>query len=75
MSFRPVVFNYKSDESKIKKYGLIAEVVEKIMPDLVAYDVDGQVETVKYLDLPVLLLNEIQKLSARIKLLEEKLGV
>ncbi len=75
MSFRPVVFNYKSDESKAKKYGLIAEEVEKVMPDLVAYDADGQVETIKYLDLPVLLLNEIQKLNARIKLLEEKLGV
>jgi hypothetical protein len=68
---RPVVFNYKSDETKRMQYGLIAEEVEEAMPRLVVYNEDGLPETVKYHDLPVLLLNEIQLLNARITDLED----
>lgn len=75
LNLRPVTFNFKSDESKSLQYGLIAEEVKEIMPRLVVYNQDGEVESVKYHELPVLLLNEIQKLNARIKILEEKLGV
>jgi hypothetical protein len=67
---RPVVFNYKNDESRHVQYGLIAEEVEDVMPRLTTYDEDAQPHSVKYHDLPVLLLNEIQKLNARISDLE-----
>jgi hypothetical protein len=56
---RPVTFHYKqaeADGSKPKQYGLIAEEVEAVVPDLAAYNKDGTVETVKYHFLPPLLL-------------------
>lgn len=72
MKLRPVAFNYKAHDAKSIQYGLIAEEVEKVMPRLVIYD-DGQPSSVKYHDLPVLLLNEIQKLNKKIEQLEKKL--
>jgi Tfp pilus assembly protein PilO len=43
------------------QYGLIAEEVAQVYPDLVAYGKDGRVETVQYQKLDVLVLNELQK--------------
>ena len=53
-------------------YGLIAEEVAEILPDLVVYDDEKQPFSVKYQDLPVLLLNEIKKLIKPIEVLESK---
>lgn len=58
---RPVTFNYKEDASKRTNYGLIAEEVAQVMPNLVVYDDMDEPETVRYLDLIPMLLNEIQK--------------
>jgi hypothetical protein len=65
---RPVSFNYKKDEKKTPQTGLIAEEVLSVLPELVVMK-DGIPETVKYHDLPVLLLNEIQKLKSEISAL------
>lgn len=81
MNLRPVTFNFKDGKgpfgdtsgSKTKQYGLIAEEVDKVMPDLVVYDDEKLPFSVKYHDLPALLLNEIQKLSKRIEFLEDQL--
>ena len=73
LDLKPVSFNYKSDKTKTKQYGLIAEEVEKVFPDLVSYDDEGLPHSVKYHELPVLLLAEIKKLSARIHQLERLL--
>jgi len=64
---RPVNFNYKTDESKSKQYGLIAEEVNEVMPDLVAHDQTGQIETVKYHLLPAILLDLVKKQKAAIE--------
>jgi trimeric autotransporter adhesin len=64
---RPVTFFYKSqydDGSHLLQYGLIAEEVAKVYPDMVAYDKDGQPYTVKYQYLAPMLLNELQKQHA-----------
>jgi hypothetical protein len=61
MQLRPVTFLYKADETDALQYGLIAEEVEKVYPQLVVHDADGKVETVAYQMLPVMLLNEVQK--------------
>ncbi|MBI3781858.1 MAG: DNRLRE domain-containing protein [Deltaproteobacteria bacterium] len=63
LKLRPVTFKYKPnlDPSGTTQYGLIAEEVEQVMPDLVVYDKDGKPETVKYHILASLLLNELQK--------------
>jgi hypothetical protein len=78
LDLRPVTFLYNGDTSGKKQYGLIAEEVEEIFPALVARNKNGEIETVMYHVLPVLLLNEmkkqnelIQDLMARIKVLEE----
>lgn len=74
LDLRPVTFFFKSQDKKILQYGLIAEEVDKIFPSLVIHDKDGIPVTVKYHDLPALLLNELQKLSHRINILEKKLS-
>ena len=67
-NLRPVIFNYIDDAEKISQAGLIAEEVEQIMPRLAVYK-DGQIETVKYRELSVLLLNEaIKERKERIEL-------
>jgi trimeric autotransporter adhesin len=72
MKLRPVTFNFKHDESKSNQYGLIAEEVAKVMPDIVIYDEAKQPLSVQYHLLPAILLNEIQKLNKRIEALEAK---
>ena len=57
-----------SDGSKPIQFGLIAEEVAEIYPDLVAHSADGQVESVKYQVLDSMLLNELQKQAATIRL-------
>jgi hypothetical protein len=61
---RPVTYRYKeayADGSKPIDYGLIAEEVAAVYPDLVARDADGQIQTVQYQKLTPMLLNELQK--------------
>jgi len=61
MKLRPVTFTYKGDSSGIAQYGLIAEEVEKVYPELVIDGSEGKAETVAYQVLPAMLLNEVQK--------------
>ena len=67
LELRPVTFAYNSDASEKKQYGLIAEEVNEIFPEIVVRNADGQVETVRYHVLPVLLLNEMQKQQTTIQ--------
>jgi hypothetical protein len=64
LRLRPVTFRYRqpfADGSKPIEYGLIAEEVAEVYPDLVAHSADGQIESVKYQVLDSMLLNELQK--------------
>jgi hypothetical protein len=63
MNLRPVTFRYEAslDPTGSRQYGLIAEEVAEAFPDLVAFDKDGQPETVRYHVLVPMLLNEVQK--------------
>lgn len=61
---RPVTFRYKQANEEGKKplqYGLIAEEVDAVMPQLVTRNQNGSPETVAYQYLPTLLLGEYQK--------------
>lgn len=73
LNLRPVMFDFIGKPDHKNQIGLIAEEVLEVMPSLVAYNQDGEVESVKYHDLPVLLLNEIQKAVKRIEVLESKI--
>ncbi len=67
---RPVNFFYKpqyDDGSHLLQYGLIAEEVAKVYPEMVAYDNDGQILTVKYQLLAPMLLNEVQRQNTLIE--------
>ena len=66
MKLRPVIFQYKEDSEGIRQYGLIAEEVEKVYPELVVDGTDGRPETVEYQVLPAMLLNEVQKQSRQL---------
>jgi hypothetical protein len=77
MRLHPVTFRYKkpfSDGSQPIQYGLIAEEVAEVYPDLVARSADGHVETVKYQVLDSMLLNELQKQNAAIAAQKEQIA-
>jgi hypothetical protein len=64
MKLRPVTYLYKAEYDKgprTLQYGLIAEEVAQVYPELVAYDNDGKPYTVRYQYLTSMLLNEAQK--------------
>ena len=74
LNLRPVSFTLKSKPALGKQTGLIAEEVEKVAPSLVVYNKSGQPDSVKYHELPALLLNELQKALKRIEALEAKVS-
>jgi hypothetical protein len=61
LDLRPVTFAYKDDARAITHYGLIAEEVATVYPDSVTRSASGEVQTVKYLELIPMLLNELQR--------------
>jgi hypothetical protein len=63
LSLRPVTFHYKQelDPQHIPQFGLVAEEVEKVNPDLVVRDKDGKVYSVRYEAVNAMLLNEFLK--------------
>jgi hypothetical protein len=63
LALKPVTFRYKKelDPDRIPQFGLVAEEVEKVNPDLVARDEDGKVMTVRYEAVNAMLLNEFLK--------------
>jgi len=60
---KPVTFRYKKELDPVgtQQFGLVAEDVEKISPDLVAHDENGVVNTVRYDQVNAMLLNEFLK--------------
>ena len=58
---RPVTFHLKSEPGGALQYGLIAEEVDKVYPELVIRDAQGVIQGVRYDELAPLLLNEVQR--------------
>ena len=63
LALRPVTFRYKQevDPKGIPQFGLVAEQVEKVNPDLVARDAEGKAYSVRYEAVNAMLLNEFLK--------------
>ena len=61
LDLRPVTFRYKTQANGPLHFGLIAEEVDQVMPELVIRNPDGQIETVAYHEMTTMLLNELQK--------------
>ena len=72
LALKPVTFRYKQelDPKGIPQFGLVAEQVEKVSPDLVARDEKGQVYTVRYEAVNAMLLNEFLKEHRKVETLE-----
>jgi len=69
LALKPVTFHYKDelDPEGIPQFGLVAEQVEKVNPDLVARDEKGQVYTVRYEAVNAMLLNEFLKARHKVQ--------
>jgi hypothetical protein len=61
LQLRPVTFHYKADPEGTLRYGLIAEEVAKVYPELVVRDASGRIDGVRYDELAPMLLNEVQQ--------------
>jgi uncharacterized coiled-coil protein SlyX len=61
LALKPVTFHYKSDSKGTPQFGLIAEEVAKVNPNLVVRDDEGQIYTVRYEAVNAMLLNEFLK--------------
>jgi uncharacterized coiled-coil protein SlyX len=61
LELKPVSFHYKSDATNTPQFGLIAEEVAAVNPDLVVRDQNGEIYTVRYDAVNAMLLNEFIK--------------
>src|SRR5436190_1344065 len=76
LGLQPVTFRYKKelDPQGIPQFGLVAEEVEKVNPELVARDEQGKPYTVRYDAVNAMLLNEFLKEHRKVETLEAKLA-
>ena len=74
-TLKPVAFRYKKeiDPAGTPQFGLVAEDVEKVNPDLVARDAKGEVYTVRYEAVNAMLLNEFLKEHRKVEQLEKQI--
>jgi hypothetical protein len=61
LKLRPVTFAYRNDAQHVTHYGLIAEEVAAVYPELVTHTPQGDVQAVRYQELIPMLLNELQR--------------
>jgi len=61
LALKPVSFQYRSDSKGIPQFGLIAEEVAKVNPDLVVRNRNGEIYSVRYDQVNAMLLNEFLK--------------
>ncbi len=76
LALKPVTFRYKKDldPAGIPQFGLVAEQVEKVNPDLVARDEQGKPYTVRYETINAMLLNEFLKEHRKVESLEKAMA-
>jgi hypothetical protein len=67
LSLKPVTFHYKSDSTNRPEFGLVAEDVAEVNPDLVVRDENGDIYTVRYEAVNAMLLNEFLKAHRKIE--------
>ena len=76
MRLRPVTFRYKKGDAggaRPLEYGLIAEEVAEVYPELVGYAATGEAQSVQYHKVNVLLLHEVQQQHRKIEEQREEL--
>ena len=73
LALKPVTFHYKPDTTNTPQFGLIAEQVADVNPDLVARDDKGEIYTVRYDAVNAMLLDEFLKEHRKVEEQERKL--
>ena len=75
LAFQPMTFRYNKeiDPDAIPQFGLVAEEVEKINPDLVIRDAEGKPYTVRYDAVNAMLLNEFLKEHRKVEQQDRRL--
>ena len=74
LALKPVTFQYKSDQTDIPQFGLIAEDVAAVNPDLIVRDENGEVYSVRYDAVNAMLLNEFLKEHATVQELKKEIA-
>ena len=74
LALKPVTFHYKSDTRGTPQFGLIAEEVAEINPDLVVRDEKGELYTVRYEAVNAMLLNEFLKEHKTVQELKKEIA-
>ena len=72
LALKPVTFHYKTDSKDTPQFGLIAEEVAEVNPDLVVRDENGQIYTVRYDAVNAMLLNEFLKEHRKVEQLQKQ---
>ena len=72
LALKPVTFHYKTDAKGTPQFGLIAEEVAEVNPDLAVRDKNGEILTVRYDQINAMLLNEFLKEHKTVQELESK---
>ena len=72
LALKPVTFHYKKeiDPTRISQFGLVAEEVAKVDPNLVVRDKERKTYTVRYEAVNAMLLNEFLKEHRKVQALE-----
>jgi hypothetical protein len=70
LSLKPVMFHYRADKSNTPQFGLVAEDVAAVNPDLVVREKNGEIYTVRYEAVNAMLLNEFLKERRKVQKLE-----
>jgi hypothetical protein len=73
LALKPVTFHYKTDNANTPQFGLIAEEVAEVNPDLVIRDKEGKPYTVRYDAVNAMLLNEFLKEHETVQQLKEEI--
>jgi hypothetical protein len=73
LALKPVSFRYKIHKDTTPQFGLIAEEVAEVNPDLVIYDADGKPYTVRYDAVNAMLLNEFLKEHRKVEQMEKQI--
>ena len=75
LALKPVSFRYKKeiDPERTPQFGLVAEEVDKVNPDLVARDAQGKPYTVRYDQVNAMLLNEFLKEHRKVEEMQKRI--
>jgi len=72
LQLRPVTFAYRDDKQAVTHFGLVAEEVATVYPELVTRTTTGEVQTVRYQELIPMLVNELQRQQRELAELRER---